>query len=203
MNPYILDVMRSNRLNSGNISLLRSCIFVHIPKCAGNTIKDCVGGFGQDSHSKAKEIPKDFFDNFYSFSFVRNPWDRCLSAYYYLFKGGARNSQDFIDREEFVINYPNFYDFLIKGGLDRAASNQTHFIPQVRFLEHRSFNFIGKVENIKKDMEIVCKNLKIECDLPHFNRSIRPSPSSYTPKMADVISRVYQEDIEEFGFSYK
>ena len=162
MNPYMIDVLRRNRYSSGNVSLLRSCLFIHIPKCAGNTIKDSIGGFSQDSHSMAKEIPIEIFKNFYSFSFVRNPWDRCLSAYYYLSKGGSRNKQDFLDREEFVINYPNFHDFLVRGGLDRASEDQIHFKPQKRFLEHRNFNFIGKVENIEEDMKTVCKNLDIE-----------------------------------------
>ena len=203
MNPYMLDVMRKLPYFSGNISLLKSCLFVHIPKCAGNTIKSCVGDLNQDSHAMAKEIPKEVFDTFYSFSFVRSPWERCLSAYHYLAKGGSRNINDFIDREKFIINYSNFHDFLTKGGLDIAVSNQIHFTPQIRFLEHRDFNFIGRVENIKKDMKIVCENLNIEFNLPHFNRSIKPSSGIYTSRMRDIVSRVYQEDIEEFGFSYK
>jgi chondroitin 4-sulfotransferase 11 len=201
MNAYELDVSRRPEFNK-NYSVSNNCIFIHIPKCAGNSIKKCIGGFVGDSHSFAKQIPVDLFKNSYSFAFVRNPWDRCLSAYYYLMKGGDRNPQDLIDRQEFIVDYPNFRDFVIKKGVHDAAVNQTHFLPQARFTEHRNFNFIGRVEDIKKDMQRVCGDLNVRFNLPHFNKGIKPSRDIYTRRMIDIITEIYQEDIETFQFNF-
>ena len=73
----------------------RKCVFVHVPKCAGNSI---VKAFGSDTHSHQ---PANYYWrekkilNYYLFSIVRNPWDRFLSAYLFLKDGGINDVDKF------------------------------------------------------------------------------------------------------------
>lgn len=199
MNPYILDVVRGSHFAS-NISLLHNCLYIHIPKCAGNSIKASIGGFAGDSHVQAKQIPVEMFERFYSFSFVRNPFSRCVSAYFYLLKGGKRNIQDLRDRQNFILKYKDFDDFVLNG-LHEAAEKQIHFLPQHKFLEHRNLDFIGKLENIRKDFFRLSQKLKIDPLLELKNTSIKPCLNScYSKKVFDKVAEIYEKDFNNYKY---
>jgi chondroitin 4-sulfotransferase 11 len=85
----------------------RKFIFIHIPKNAGSTVelslgiykKECMvesknsvfenGASYSQQHLTAKQLKiydktKDIFDSYFKFSFVRNPYQRVLSEYFWL-----------------------------------------------------------------------------------------------------------------------
>src|SRR5690606_31345973 len=88
-------------------------IFIHIPKCAGSSVKDyyfnkpkldwrqpnyellygwCPKRRIHLQHATPKElietelIPKEIWDSYFKFAFVRNPWDRAYSDYLWIQK---------------------------------------------------------------------------------------------------------------------
>ena len=85
------------------ISHEHKCIFIHVPKCAGESIETALMGrpnwesddpnyaslglpddskIGQDKHYTISQWKDHInFTNYFKFSFVRNPWDRVYSAY--------------------------------------------------------------------------------------------------------------------------
>ena len=70
-------------------------LHIHIPKCAGTWLKDVIydthSGYHRFnfSHRPANVIKQELaekgynYDDFYSFSVVRNPWERIFSSYLY------------------------------------------------------------------------------------------------------------------------
>lgn len=68
-------------------------IFVHIPKCAGVSINKSLYGNLAGGHTTFDEYIIIFepkcIENYFKFTFVRNPWDRVVSAYFFLQKGGV------------------------------------------------------------------------------------------------------------------
>jgi hypothetical protein len=61
------------------------CIFIHIPKTAGASI--ALSLFNEPPrhvHYRDFEIANpDKFRRYFKFAFVRNPWDRLVSSYFY------------------------------------------------------------------------------------------------------------------------
>ena len=78
---------------------MRKIIFIHIPKTAGSSIEhllrdegryelDFIGvRNGRSTHHymgiELKMILKDLYPKYYKFSFVRNPYDRLISEYFW------------------------------------------------------------------------------------------------------------------------
>lgn len=62
-------------------------VFVHVPKTGGSSVRLMFGSkiwaHGHDSAEKVRERLGDRFDAAWSFGFVRNPWDRAVSWYWY------------------------------------------------------------------------------------------------------------------------
>ena len=67
------------------------CIFFHIPKTAGLSLSAALFGNRGLGHIDVRTARILFgerrFSSFFKFCFVRNPWDRLVSAYHYLHAG--------------------------------------------------------------------------------------------------------------------
>ncbi|MCM2681481.1 sulfotransferase family 2 domain-containing protein [Echinimonas agarilytica] len=172
------------------ISHKHKCVFVHIPKTAGQSVEhvfleqngltwegraplllrpndDLSKGPERLAHLYADEYVKfdymeqDAFDQYYKFAFVRNPFDRLVSEYRY------RN----LDSQY------NFKDFVLKHLPAGEMTNDfRHIVPQSRYVYDSEGNclvdFVGKFESIQSDFSKVCSALNLpSLELPHNNKS--------------------------------
>ena len=189
------------------------CIFVHVPKTGGVSIAKslfgCLAGYHIDLSYYQCIFDSKEFRTYFKFAFVRNPWDRLVSAYHYLKEGGMFAS----DRkwaERNLSSYPDFEKF-VKGWVNRGnVYTYRHFIPQHEFLRLRSgvpeVDFIGRFENLEGDFDTVKKRLGIEAELPAINatRSRKKDYREYfTPEMEKIVNGVYRRDIDLFGYRFE
>ncbi|WP_159017637.1 sulfotransferase family 2 domain-containing protein [Cognatiluteimonas profundi] len=191
------------------------CVFVHVPKCAGQSIESFfikrVGlsweqraplllrpnhnpelGPPRLAHLKAREyvekkwLTQQQFDTYYRFAFVRNPWDRTASFY-----------RTGYDR---VCSFSRFVRFQLPRLMERKP---WFFGPQADYLHDDDgrllVDFVGRYERLAADFGQVCKQLDIpDATLPHANDSnhgigriarwLRRRPRPYTD-MYDSRSR--------------
>jgi hypothetical protein len=174
--------------------------FIHVPKTGGNLIKKSIGTLTGDSHLSCGSLPPGLFKNLWSFAFVRNPYDRCASAFNYLLKGGKGNKSDLFDQGKFISKYKSFEDFILNGGIDAAILRQTHFFQQSKFIDDR-IDFIGKYENIKMDWFKICKLNKIYKRLLFKEELFSTYDNLYTSEMRKKVYNIYMEDFEKFKYS--
>jgi len=170
--------------------------YCHIPKTGGVSICKLIGrlpGHAIESETKNK----------YIYTFVRNPYDRLISTFFYL-KNGGRNNGDKKDRDKYIGN-SSFEDF-VKTKLINASKNQIHFRPQKYWIPNGA-SFIGKFENLENDFNEVKKIVGIKGNLQHLNKtSHKDYREYYNDELANIVYKVYEEDFEEFGYdknSYK
>ena len=188
------------------------CIFVHIPKTAGKSVKSALfDGRTKGGHRSAYELMCIFgpitYYRYFRFAFVRNPYDRLASAYYFLRNGGI-NDKDRAFAENHLYRYDNLHDFVMNWLDMDNIQIYHHFKPQHQYIytrRHRCLvDMIGRYETLGHDFERICNRLGIAASLPHHNKtSVYDQQScSYEPSSKRKIRDIYKLDFELLGYSY-
>ena len=192
---------------------IRKIIFIHIPKTAGSSIEhllrdegkyelDFIGvRNGRSTHHymgiELKMILKELYPTYYKFSFVRNPYDRLISEYFWCRINNVghkfnKTFDEFLDYVEDVIKNKKFF---------KPIEND-HFIPQYSFLFFNNkliVNNIFKYEDIETVGPLIKKRLKIKTSLQHLNKSVK-NEITLTQDQKDRIYNLYQIDFETFNY---
>ena len=182
------------------------CIFTHIPKCAGSSIHKAFIG-DQNTSSEHSKLDKIIFhekiENFFKFTFVRNPWDRFLSTYFYFKKYGQDNGGDMLTG--FIVNrFDSFNDFTKHFPMipDKIFPCP-HFNPQNEWVDERH-NLIGRFENLQADFDVVCEKVGLDKRiLPHANKTDHKHYTEYYDnETRQIVAKKYAKDIEYFGYEF-
>ena len=183
-------------------------IFIHIPKTAGTSlVKSIYGDVSAEGHRRMS-FYEDIFTNkltkYFKFCFVRNPYDRLYSSYKFLQKGGM-NKHDEKAFEMHLKKHTDFEDFVLNGLTKELMNEIIHFIPQTNFICNDKglvlVDFIGKFENIKKDIVTLEEKLNLEIILPHLNSNKKDNYINvYTYKMMKKVKEFYKNDFEILGY---
>ena len=186
------------------------CVFIHIPKTAGSSIRN--GIFKGDVNGPVfSTLPKDW-EQYFSFTFVRNPYDRMVSAWK-MFSDGMLNSKWAYHNKPPLVGI-SFFDFLqiaIDSSIDHDSRNNIesvlrhHTLPQVHPYHCFEYTkFIGKFENLENDFQVIADKIGLKSfNLVHFNRTNRKSYKEYyTDETYNIVSKYYKEDLLKFDYSF-
>ena len=185
------------------------CIFVHITKSAGTSLAKSLFGY-LPYHYTASQYRviygRKTFADYYSFAFVRNPWDRLYSAYSYL-KDGGWNAKDKAWAEENLAECADFNDFVCNWLTKERLNSHIHFWPQSRFICNDKgkpiINDIYYFETIADDFATIAQKLGKPATLAHTNRSQRESyREAYNEQSIKKVQALYATDIKNFGYSF-
>ncbi|MBO1256853.1 sulfotransferase family 2 domain-containing protein [Alteromonas sp. 5E99-2] len=190
----------------------KKAIFVHIPKCAGISVNKALFGNLAGGHTTLEQYltvyePKAI-QNYFKFTIVRNPWDRVVSAYFFLQQGGMNKwDKEFYEKE--LAQYESFDDF-VKNWLSNPKNlyKHHHFKPQTHYILDKynkvKIDFIGYLERIDEDFKFLCDKLNVDAELPVNNRSKRKDYCAYyNEETQAVVAKMYQKDIEYLGYDFK
>ncbi len=186
------------------------CVFVHIPKAAGTTIRK--GVFKEDYLGPVfRSIPEDW-SPYFKFTFVRNPYDRMVSAWK-MFTEGMEKSKWAYNNEPPLKNM-SFIDFLkiaVDDSIDYHSRNSVesvlrhHTLPQIHpYHCFMDLDFIGRFENFEDDFALVAKEISLKnYELGHLNKTKRIHYKEYYDNESfELVTDNYKEDLESFGYSF-
>lgn len=193
-------------------------VFVHVPRTGGTSMLTAPFLAGDDQgHRTYRELTADpdFEPTMFSFTFVRNPFDRLVSAYFHVVEChgfdrygcfGEFVRRDFGDPRS-GYRYANTKLLAHRGG-------HRHFLPMwelVRDADGRMpLDFVGRFERLATDWPAVCRTLGVPAfELPLENvsgswggaRRAADWREHYDEESAAIVREVYRDDFERFGYS--
>ena len=184
-------------------------IFIHIPKTAGiSLVNGIYGDVSNEGHRKVDFYKKIFtkkFKEFFLFSFVRNPYDRLYSAFKFLQAGGM-NIHDQNAYKQHLIGFEDFEDFIFNGLNNKIVNEIVHFKLQSEFICNNSgeiiVDFVGKYENIDRDLSQLSMLINKDIFLPHLNKgkAKQKYDQIYTNEMKGIVYKIYRRDFEIFNY---
>lgn len=178
------------------------CIFIHIPKTGGTSIRTALGlpktGRAHIPWYIYYQANPEKFDNYFKFSFIRDPIERTYSAYKYLHQGGNLKKDQNISEE--IRSYLSFSNFVKHGLKNGFFLHHILFIPQSHFIcdhsGHVKVNFLGQTDNLDIDASLVLKYLGVKRKLRHCNMSSHDNlyEKAIEPETVDILRDIYRTD---------
>ena len=156
----------------------------------------------------AKEmLSPPVFNRMFKFGFVRNPWDRMVSAYYHF----EKERQDLLKANE-LADFSAFAKWLLTSTL--AESNRPTLLralrrPQREYLVDFDgellVNFVGRYEQLQDDYRTVLRTLEMpDLKLPHKRRGRRRRDyrAHYTDEIAELVASHFAVDLTTFDYRF-
>lgn len=184
----------------------KKLIFIHIPKAAGRSVSTSIFGDDKPGHyysSDYKSVSKEKFDEYFKFTFVREPLDRLHSSYNYLTSGGG-NEVDRLFGQILKESTKSFEDFVLNWLTTERLNSWVHFVPQHQYIYLKDgecgVDFIGKFENIDSDFNKLKEQINIEVNLPHNNKNHLSKDKKYKKEVIDKVRSLYSDDYRLFDY---
>lgn len=186
-------------------------IFVHIPKTGGTSIEEClwydilkldrqykrhkflVSKYFPENHAHVPLWKHPQRNEFYTFTFVRNPYARLISHYLY--------------RDKYEAPYRSFEHLmgkLRKIYKDTQKRGDLHLYTQTSYLQG-DLNYIGRFENLDKDFRKICRQIGVSSR--GLTRHVFPTDKEKKKEILEnvknnlkEITRIYWSDFENFNY---
>ena len=172
-------------------------IFVHIIKTAGVSIEKYFGAGSHDHRNVIDYIEllggKEEFEDYFSFTIVRNPWDKMVSQY-------------FFNAHKWVPENTTFKQYIELFGAGRQISRFTplHLPYIVDDEDNILVDYIGKFEALDDSMNHVCQKIGTSYHgMPHLNRSKRGDYRKYyDEESVEIVRKMFKKEIEMFDYKF-
>ena len=148
------------------------------------------------------------FESLFKFTFVRNPWDRHVSAYHHF----LRDQESLLD-ELGLKSFEDFTRWLLiesKSYLGRkhvlvTAARRSQAEHLMDTDGQLLVDFVGRYERLSDDFKEVCRRIQLDSvQIPHRRRSSGRGDyrEYYTDRTAELVGEVYHLDSTLLGYRF-
>lgn len=190
-------------------NLAQNAIFIHIPKCGGTSVENQIEVFhGHRSAVYFRTCDRAFFDRAFTFTLVRNPYDRLVSGFHYLkHHTTAPLNHEWVERNiKRFADFQAFAEALEDPGFARRITGWKHFVPQWYFVCDRSggvlVDHIGKIEAFDDFVAAVAARSTVRLrNEVHRASARKPWPEYYSDHARRIVAKVYAQDFRLFDYA--
>lgn len=143
--------------------------------------------------SYLKNLNEDKINGHFLFTFVRNPWERVVSLYFYFRNNKTQSFSEFVSS--------------ISQLREKNENFRRHSVPLhlYAYYEGTQFvDFVGRFENLQQDFDYICRKIGIPPKkLPRISKTNHKSYEDYyTEETMKLVAQEFQKDIEYFGYEF-
>lgn len=194
------------------ISKRKKFIFVAIPKTATTSIEKVLDNYNDiivPKHTTFSELENNYGINhkeFYTFCFVRNPYDRIVSQYLQLKKNPGKKYDNSERRYYYKFCNNNSFDDFIK--LLKKERRDIFFQSKFVFNEDNTLkvDFVGRFENLQNDFNIICDKIgipRVELLKENVTQEKKHYSDYYRTKTKKNVEELFEKEIKYFGYSFE
>ncbi len=167
-------------------------------------------------------LTEEEFDSFFKFAFVRNPWDRLVSSYHYLGFDAKCSFAEFVqkrsknpDKRTYGLHFISQSDFLEDENgevcvdfVGRFESISADFLTVAEQLNLQSVDLPHRNQGNRRDSDpSLLTGLKYLLKMQRyqfvkFKNTKRHYTDYYDQKTRSVVGKLFEKDIENFGYSF-
>jgi len=173
-------------------------------KNAGASIERFFRWKGANRHFSNREYINKLgkeYSQYFSFSVVRNPWDRMVSLYFF----GKQKNKSWCKKFK---DFNKWIQYITQQNAKwKRYWNQFDWLKDHN--DNINIDFIIRFENIDKDWLKLCKKIKCKPQqLPHINKTKKRKRKRkdyrfyYNDKSIELIGEKYKKDIEIFDYTF-
>jgi hypothetical protein len=156
-------------------------------------------------YDEIMDMNSDKWKDYYKFTFIRNPYDKIVSAYYFINRTLQEQSRvTYDDLLTFLKNKENCDNWVYGHGFQTQYNNLLDINNEI------NFNYIGNFDNLNTELIEILKNIGIPKITHHkfieknlkFNETIvlKKYVDHYDDEILQLVNEYFKVDFEHFGF---
>ena len=159
-------------------------------------------------HMRKEDLEKyclNDLNDYFTFSFSRNPWDRHLSIFKYYKKMIKFWEQHNAQKEKWKNVYKHYKKLVGKTeDFNDFVKNNPNFAELQTYWITKKINFVGKMETMQDSFDYICEKVGIDpIKLPHLNISNKIDYRTvYNDESIDIVAKSYKKDTEYLRYKF-
>ena len=209
-------------LTNRRISHAHKYVYVHVPKTGGTSISAALDAlppgpnveprreitFKHAKHAGAAEIRRglgdDMWNNYFTFAFVRNPWELMVSSYEWWLQNAKEHAvrRTQASRVERMDDFAEYIRYVCGPKRNSIWGNYVFDLTSedgAVIVDH-----VGRFESMAKDWDIICSKIGVVGpSLERLKATDRhPYQAYYTAETRELVAHKYVETISTFGYQF-
>ncbi len=213
------------------ISHKHKIIFIHIPKCAGSSIKDyyfdnpsvdwrkpnyellygwCPKRNLHLQHATTKElletelISEENWKDYFKFTFVRNPYDRAYSDYLWI-----KKDRKIEDTFKNYIKKTGKFEKVLRDNTNKDYRGD-HLLKQTDFFDMEGdfkIDFVGRFETLQQDIHKLNEILSYSAPFTQHSKKNKKRYNHYslfyTASRKKLVQQIYANDLNKLNYNFE
>ncbi|MBT3346732.1 MAG: sulfotransferase family 2 domain-containing protein [Gemmatimonadetes bacterium] len=194
------------------------CVYIHVPKTGGNSVTVALNQLPREEthplypqlttkHAKAWQVREamgeEKWDQYFSFAFVRNPWDLMVSSYNWWLQKAIKWRK--FDADVAAIGEMGDFNAFMLSHYGRTMINRREgsLYDWISQDGEVIVDYVGRLETMADDWKEICQRVGADMELTHLNRTERQDYRTYyTDETRQLVAERFHRIIKLYDYEF-